>query len=222
MALSNSTSARYVGTFGGKFTLKAKPGAEGARSRVNRNGVEVWEHTYDRLSGRITGVTMTSREHGGQTYDNLNIHLTDGGEDYILSVGQTSNVAGVFFQTMESIDYERPVDFSIWKDNEDKTAVVIYQNDQALKWKYTKSNPGQKPAWERYEINGKVLWDRSKEMAYYRDVLEGKIVPRIKGQQGSIVAAPQPSTPAPGAPPAFPTTSAATPAGAEAGDDLPF
>ena len=54
--LTNESSSRqtYVNVTGGKFTVKAKEGDEGAVKRTKKTGEDVWEKQYEKVSGTIT------------------------------------------------------------------------------------------------------------------------------------------------------------------------
>jgi hypothetical protein len=171
MALGNSSETQtFVKTFQNFFTTKAGENAPGAISRQNKLGKTVWENRYGFVEGHITDFGFNSRidETTGKEYDNLNIHLNDGQNSYVVSFSKLSNAASCFLQVMGNIDMAKPVRFDLKYDAAaDKTTLFVKQDGQALKWMYTKENPGKKPAWKQVMINGKPTYDRTDEFEFY-------------------------------------------------------
>ena len=175
MALGQKESNTYIKTFQKWFTVKVDEKSTGAVKRENKSGNTVYEKRYDFVEGYITDVKYVSREDSntGKTYHNMNVHLTDGSDSYVIVFGKKSNAANAVMQTLPNVDLEKKVRFELKYDSVDeKTTLFVKQNGAVVKWKWTKDNPGKKPAWKAVVIDGETKYDRTDEFNFFETVLE--------------------------------------------------
>jgi hypothetical protein len=225
MALGNSNNNMiFVSTFNGHFVVRVKEGTPGSESRKNKNDREVYELKYSYVEGYLTSAAYLMRVHDAKEYESLSLILAEGEEEYKVDFPWTSRLAQSFFNVMESLDFTKKVRIDITTKDENNV-IFIKQNNQVAKWKYTKDNPNGKPNWEQVTVNGKTQWDRTKELGFFREILETKIVPNLYRQStlpaaDSIVAGePELVESAAGD---FPSAEGVAPPVAKADDDLPF
>jgi hypothetical protein len=170
----------FIQTFQDSFTIKAKEGEHKAVSRVNKNNATVFEQRYPKISGYIVNAEYVTREHNDQKYHNFNIHLSDGKETFILSLGKKSNAANAVMQTLPKVDFTKKVQLSLSYDVASKKQTLFMNQDGAgLKWSWTKDKPGQKPNWEKVTIDGEDKWDRTKEFEYFESILKDHLRPKM-------------------------------------------
>lgn len=190
MALGNSIKAVYLSTWKGKLTQIFKQKELDTLHRVSKTGKDIHYKTYDFVSGQIEKIVYKVKEWEGKRLRSINIHLTDMDEKYVVTLGFLSNAAKCFFYHMENIDYSIPVRFEMSLYN-DREYLFIKQNGERVARKYTRENPGDKPQWEKTIVRGEEQWDNSKELIYFKNILDEQINPKIEALNR------RPATPAP-------------------------
>ena len=176
--LSNSESKTFVSTFQGKFVVRVPEGTQGAKSRQTKSGKTVWELQFTKLEGYLSDMERVEREYEGIKYDTLKLHFATSGKPLILNLSFKGGLSNQFFLRMENIDYTQLVTFETSLYDE-RQYLFIKQNKEVVPAKYTKENPGNKPAWQPIEINGEKHWDRTEEFAFYMNILETVIKPKL-------------------------------------------
>lgn len=224
MGLENPKPATWISTFGGVFTTKANEGQEGAMKRTTKTGNVVWYHPHRAISGFITSVRKQEKEWEGKKLVSLLITFEDDGKDYILTLPWKSNAASRFFICMENIDFKQKIRCEIATYNDKQYLFFKYNNnDTNIPAKYTKDNPNGKPEWEWVEIDGEKKPNRTKELAFFENILTTVVQPKIQkatwGQGSGIVDTPMDNPYA-----TVDTSSGDVPIsdGFEDDDDLPF
>ncbi len=160
MGLENiSNRTRYVGTFGSKFVIKVSEDTEGAVTRVTKSGEKRAELQYNQLSGHIVSVEHKVSPFGLA----LVIELQDGDDHYTFSLPATSNHAINFYKRMENINYNKPVAFQLWEY--DYPFLAVMQGGKLVDKRYEND---QIPKWEEKEVNGQMVWDKSKTLAFFK------------------------------------------------------
>ena len=167
MAVSNSAHSSFYSLVGGKFRKKVSKETEGAIKRINKKGVEVWELCFDKMEGLIVKIEIKDNKEFGQT---LSINFDDGD---ILSMIFDSKHAQTFAKVLPNINEKEQTQFATWIDKEGQTAFCIFQNEQPIKWAFTKDNPNGMPKAKKKMKLGKEAWDFTEVVNFlYENTLE--------------------------------------------------
>jgi hypothetical protein len=154
----------YLKVMGGKLVKKCKSASEeGAVKRVNKNGDDVYEKYYDKVSGSLTGAEVKETKDFGKF---LELNLIDGDNSYNVSMALKSGYAQKLMYRFPNVDLSKvfkiaPYDFT---NNEGKrnVGVTLYQDGVKIDPKWTKDNPGKMPSPEQKEFDGEMKWDYGK------------------------------------------------------------
>lgn len=113
-------------------------------SEKGPNGEDVYVQKWVQKFGSLDGTIV-----GAQWYDTkdkykfrsmgVKLKIKDEWETFILDLAYGTRPYDAFTKMMENIDYSFPVEFSVWHDTKnDKTAFVIRQDGNTVKWRYTR------------------------------------------------------------------------------------
>lgn len=214
----------YFKTFNGQFYREVPENTAGSLSRTaEKTGRKITYLAYNRITGFITGIQYRKHEHEGKIYRTLAVDMESKAGAWRIELNVFSNAARCFFHVMESIDPALECQLDIKRSGE-RDNIFLSQPDgtgrmEALKWNYTKDNPGERPKWEQKRDNfGEMKWDNTAEIAWFLEKVPA-VNTRFKGNWATAPAT-QPagiveSMDIPEAPPA---TSEEMPEV----DDLPF
>jgi hypothetical protein len=178
MGLENSNHATYLTIGNGKICKQVKFPTEASISRINKNGKEVHEEFYDKISGMITSIDTKENEYGKF----WNIGINDEGDSYILQLNYSGGYAGAFLKTLPNVDLTQKVVLipKVTIDGEKKkTTLFINQSGKSLKHYYTKDNPNGLPGLEQKKIKGKLSWDDSAMMEFLEEMVRTQIRPQL-------------------------------------------
>lgn len=148
MALGNRESAIYLSIRNGKVYRYSKTQQEGTVTITNKNGEDRFYFVYDYVDGIVTSIKTKKDSFAGQEKTFLVVTLSDEGENFSIEIDIQSNyfqsfanavINGDVNQTFKLIPTLKEV------DGKKNTGMIIMQNGQALKWKYTKDAPGDMP-----------------------------------------------------------------------------
>lgn len=150
---------------GGKVTyLNLK---QGKFARKNANGdIDL----FDSVEGVITSAEFKDDEYNGTSFRKISLVLQDGEERYILQVRCDSGYYRGLTNSIANADISKPVKLvasSKEVNGKPQTTIFVSQSGQALKWKWTKDNPGNLPALESVKLKGKTVYDNSAQQAFY-------------------------------------------------------
>lgn len=180
-ALANEGSDRiFLNTFKGHFTKKANAETKGAEDRINKNGKQVWELKFDTLKDVV--IQEFERRHSDDYGYSWNIKLAHAKSDevYTLTLPYSGRITmGLFFR-LPNTDINRELTMKLYYfEEEDKTALVVYQGGDKVEAFWTKDTPHDMPDLIKTEKNGKVEWDSEARMAYLEKYLETDVVPKM-------------------------------------------
>lgn len=180
-ALENSGDGRtFLNTFKGKFTKRANAETNGAVKRTNKNGKEVYELQFDTLRDVI--IQEFERRESEEYGLSWNIKLADSKSDdaFTLTLPYSGRITmGLFFR-LPNTDINLPLTMKLYYfEDEDKTALVLYQGGNKVEAYWTKDMPHDLPDLEQKTVNNKLVWDSSARMAYLEKYLETDVVPKM-------------------------------------------
>jgi hypothetical protein len=150
-------STTYVNIVGGKLSIRAKEGDDGAVSRTNKNDVVVWERHYPNLTGALINVDCKMNEK--LKANEYIITIDDVGTTYKLSIPCDSNYGDSFIVRLPNLKLNQFYTFTPF-DFEDKTkknrkgepmkiiGISIKQGDDKIQPFYTREEPKDRPVGE--------------------------------------------------------------------------
>ena len=186
MALGNSNSAIYLSVSDGKIVRRFKEPTAQSKARTNKMGNTVHEESYDYVEGMITGISVRDTDYG--KYWSVNIQ--DGADSYILQFQYSGGNANCFLKSIPNADLRKPIKIrpAVEIDGDKKRSkLFLVQDDKALRWFWTKDNPGEMPSLKKIKIKGVEQWDDSDMMEYLQNYVKEHITPKLGG--GDIVNA---------------------------------
>lgn len=152
-------------TSGGITYLNLK---EGKFARKNANGdIEL----FDAVDGKITSVEFQDDEYNGTKFRKLKLILEDEGQKYLVQVRTDSGYFRGLTNSVATGDVSQPVKLTpsskIGDNGKPQTTIFVSQNGKALKWKWTKDNPGELPELEKVKVKGQMVYDNSKQLEFF-------------------------------------------------------
>jgi len=171
----------------GKICTRTTSDNPEARSRVIEKGVNagktIYEEEFDYLSGKLKSIKWHTHDEYGVFMD---ITLWDEEEEmnHELSISATSNAFQGFCMRMENIDLEKQIVLLAGVTDENHWLIVQQKGEddksRTLDRRYTKENPEDCPPWEKFVINQKEHWDKTKQIEFFANIINNKIVPQLK------------------------------------------
>jgi hypothetical protein len=178
MALGNTSSAIYLSIADGKVVRSFKQPTELSRERITKTGKVVHEEFYGFVEGMITDISIKENDWGKFWL----VTITDGGESYVLQFQYSGGTAGSFLKTLPNVDLTKPVRFipkQTIEGDKKKSSLFLAQGGVALKWFWTRDNPGELPGLEQKKVKGKIVWDDSEMMDYLESYVNNVIKPKL-------------------------------------------
>lgn len=173
MALENFSSGKiYLSIADGKLVRQFREATPDTKERINKNGKQVFEQTFDAIVGRITGISKKENDFGIF----LEIGLTDGKDNYNISTQFSGRYSSSFLKALPNIYLNKDVRLLPWsmidKNDPSKkvTGITLYQNDgngwvKVLPY-YTKENPNGLPQMKQVTLKDKTQWDDTDMMQF--------------------------------------------------------
>lgn len=180
MALGNSNSAIYLSVSDGKIVRRFKEPTAQSKPRTNKMGNTVHEETYDYVEGMITGITVRDSDYGKFWC----VNIQDGADAYILQFQYSGGNANSFLKSIPNADLRKPIRIrpAVEIDGDKKRSkLFLVQDDKALRWFWTKDNPGKMPSLKKIKIKGVEQWDDSDMMEYLEAYVNEHITPKLGG-----------------------------------------
>lgn len=180
MALGNSNSAIYLSVSDGKIVRRFKEPTAQSKARTNKMGNTVHEESYDYVEGMITGITVRDSDYGKFWC----VNIQDGADSYILQFQYSGGNANSFLKSIPNADLRKPIRIrpAVEIDGDKKRSkLFLVQDDKALRWFWTKDNPGQMPNLKKIKIKGVEQWDDSDMMEYLEAYVKEHITPKLGG-----------------------------------------
>lgn len=167
MGLTNNKGAgSYVRFKNGKFALS--------------NDLET---TYTELEGEVIGIRMTEDDFKGTIIPKINLTLTDGESNYILSVSFNSSVGTSLIGFLKNADLSEKLTLVAVskKDDkgEDRNSILVKQNGSFLKNYYSKAEPHGLPPMKQVTINKTKQWDKSEMQDFLTNVILNELAPNV-------------------------------------------
>jgi hypothetical protein len=178
MGLTNSQqggSKVFLSISNGKLVRSFKEKTEGAVSRINKAGREVYEMFYDSLEGTITGVGTKESDYGKF----LVVQVESNGVNYQLEMNFSSGYSASFLKTIPNVNLSTRVSITpklTIEGDKKKSVCFLNQNGSGLKWAFTRENPNGMPDLVKIKVKGKDTWDDSDRMEFLENYAKNLFV----------------------------------------------
>jgi hypothetical protein len=190
MSVGNSSNAAFYNISNGKICRQFKSPTANSKERVNMNGKTVHEEHYDYIDGIITDIQTRDSEYG----KSWNITLEDEGQSQVLQMPYSSGYSNSFLKTLPNVDLTQKVKLipKLTIENEKKkTTLFVNQRGVAIKWAFTKDNPGDMPQLKKIKVKGKEVYDDSEIMEFLENMVVNEIVPKLKKAKAPVETEPE-------------------------------
>jgi len=180
MALGNSNTAIYLSVSDGKIVRRFKEPTAQSKARTNKMGNTVHEENYDYVEGLITGIKVKDSDYGKFWC----VNIQDGSDAYILQFQYSGGNANSFLKSIPNADLRKPIRIRPAVDidgDKKRSKLFLVQDDKALRWFWTKDNPGKMPSLQKIKIKGVEQWDDSDMMEYLEAYVSEHITPKLGG-----------------------------------------
>ena len=189
MGLGNMGNGKvYVQIVDGKLAIRVSQTTEGAVSRVLSKGVNegklIYEQHFQFIDGKITNLTYETKPVFGAS---IKVEIDN---KYIVSVPFKSSMKRNLVSQLPNIDYASPIRINVFldKENSKKNVMLIYQNNEMIKFEYTKADPKGMPQPAEILVLGEKKLDYSKVEEFLYDALQSQIA-RFNEENGIEVEA---------------------------------
>lgn len=167
----------YVAPNEGKLTLSSKTPKDGYEKRefTDKDGNTVVKYLleFDELTVMLADAKAEETKFGKR----WSVKGINEDEVYFLQFPYSSGYSRSFFNQLENIDLTKPVTITAsYKEQEyqgkmvPNTALWVHQNGNWVGFKYSKENPGDRPAWKTIQVKGKDQQDDSDIQKFYENV----------------------------------------------------
>lgn len=179
----NKPLGQYLSVSYGSIVLKSDKPDEGFETitLIDKETQEPFEKYIKRfasLDGRIKDIEWYDRDWNKKRFMGMKIHVKDGGEHFYLDLMYGTRPFNAFMHLMDSIDYDKTVEFVAFKDRaSDNTVFLVKQDGAVIQWNYTKNDPGDCPPATKNRL-GKWNFDDQEE--WLHDRLMNHVIPTVK------------------------------------------
>jgi len=171
----------------GKICTRTTSDNPEARTRVLDKGVNagktIHEEEFDYLDGKLKSIKFHTHDEYGVFMD-LTLWDEDDKTNHELSISTTSNAFQGFCMRMENIDLEKQIVLVAGVTDENHWMIVQQKGPDGksvtLDRRYTKDEPGKCPPWEKFIVNQKEVWDKTKQIEFYVDIINRVITPQLE------------------------------------------
>lgn len=172
MGLGNSSgNLTYVNLKDGKFIIK-------------KDGQAV---LYDHVFGYLRELRIESDTYNNETFDVLILTIIDGADKFLVKMKFGSGYCLGFCMAIGNADLAKKIVLlpSYKKENgKEKRTMFISQSNpdergKALKWTWTKDNPGNLPQLKKVNFQGQDRWDSYEQNQFLKEYLIQDIGHRI-------------------------------------------
>jgi len=170
--LQNKAKGLHISIVNARFTIKAEEGDPGAKARVNKKGVTVWEKTFGTLEGRIMNMSVQDGTFGKQ----LNVKIKGDRTEGVLHIQFDSMNALRLIGSLHAVDIDKPVTIDITPETYESKATgdmvqtssihVSQDGGRWVKLEWNKENPGDLPDLKKVKFKGQLVTDNSERLEF--------------------------------------------------------
>lgn len=167
---TNQGSTVYLSIQSGSIAKRVpEPTAFSKPRTIESTGRVINEELYGSIEGHLTGLTTRDGQYGKE----LHIHFADDTK-YTLQIPLSSGPAKSFLSAVPNLDLSKPVKLipkAEVKDGVSRTRILLSQNNEGVKWAFTKDNPGGLPPMKKIKVKGKETWDDSEQLEFFEKLI---------------------------------------------------
>lgn len=186
MALLNKAQKGiYLSIQSGKIAHRVQEATNTSKSRQLDSGKVIHEELYDSLEGYVKNVQFKDGEYGTQ----LIITFDNDGEVAHLQMPLSSSPSATFLKCLPNVDPAKALKLTpkmVEQDGKRKTSLFLNQDGAAVKWFWTKDNPGNLPSLKKVKIKGRETWDDSDQIDFLKAYVNDEFLPKLKGTSVEI------------------------------------
>lgn len=165
MGAIQSNSAIYLSISDGKICRRVQSPTETSKERTTKEGKIVHEEFYKGWTGFIKNVKVQDGEYGKRWM----VEIQDENGTAYLQFNYSSGYAASFLKALPNVDLNRAVAITpnvTMVGDKKRTTIFLNQDNQPVKWFYTKDNPNGLPPMQKIKIKGVESWDDSEMLEY--------------------------------------------------------
>ena len=151
------------------------------------------ETLFSEIEGEIIGLSMADDEFEGRNIRKFIIKMTDGTENYILSLSFDSSYCSDLVAFLKNADLSKTISlvgvFKEDKEGKTKPGILVKQDDVFMKKFYTKDNPNGLPKMKEIMVNKKKVWDKTEFQEFLEDVILNDLAKKVSKTKTASVAA---------------------------------
>jgi hypothetical protein len=145
---------------------------------------------YDELQGMITDVGYHTETFNGAETLKLNCTVESDGEKYKFSMPFEGSTTSNFIGFLKNVDLKKPLTLKpltekvVRADGEERErqTILIQQDGSFMKNHYTKDTPNGLPPMKQVKVNGKMIWDKTDMIDFFKDVIKNELRPSLNKQ----------------------------------------
>jgi hypothetical protein len=143
--------------------------------------LDKYGYKYESLVGRVVHLAEYKREWKGKVFSGFKLHVQDGADKFILDMPYTSRILRNFLHTCPNMNWSKPLSIRAFKGKNDKgepeQAIWFQQDEQTVKFYFTKDNPHGMPAPKQHPRTQK--WDFSEQQEWLIERMMNDTAPAI-------------------------------------------
>jgi len=145
---------------------------------------------YDELQGTIVDVGYNVETFNGAETLKLNCTLESDGEKYKFSMPFEGSTTSTFLGFLKNVNLKQPLALkptsekitNAGGEERERQTILVQQDGTFMKQFYTKDNPNGLPPMKQVKINGKMIWDKTDMIEFFKDVIKNELRPSLNVQ----------------------------------------
>jgi hypothetical protein len=142
---------------------------------------------YDELQGTIADIGYNVETFNGAETLKLNCTIESDGEKYRFSMPFEGSTTSTFLGFLKNVNLKEPLALKPTSEKivnasgeeRERQTILIQQDGTFMKQFYTKDNPNGLPPMKQVKINGKMIWDKTDMIDFFKDVIKNELRPSL-------------------------------------------
>ena len=138
---------------------------------------------YDELQGTIVDIGYNVETFNGAETLKMNCTLESDGEKYRFSTPFEGSTTSTFLGFLKNANLKKPLALKptsekIVKEGgeeRERQTILVQQDGNYMKQYYTKDTPNGLPPMKQVKINGKMIWDKTDMIDFFKDVIKNEL-----------------------------------------------
>lgn len=170
----SSSGQKYLTVKNGILAEKATKDTAGAVAVTKEDQSVVYELHHKSITGYLRNVAVRTATIGGDEKEFLSINMMVKGQLYNVQCNLDSGYGFGFLSTIPAADIEGLLMISpsyTEKEGKKQSKMFLQQDAGWLKQFFTKDNPNGLPELKQVKVNGKVVWDGTDRLVFFKDMI---------------------------------------------------